>query len=220
LRTLRFTLFVTCARALLGGALLRSPTPAAASDTSPKVYYYCVSHDSQGGIALNRFTAPETGQQCFSRVDDALAYMGEPPTEFWASLPPDQQSDLPPGAHFNQQACGISMSLQVSASMIPGKVYWGRCSDGWFVEQMNGRYDPKANPPLASSPVAATQVTPKRAVRARSHANEWRKSMRLVWSSHELRAYVSHRWWRLPASPRTCHARSSVLQRNAGACRL
>ncbi|PZS05768.1 MAG: hypothetical protein DLM70_05960 [Chloroflexi bacterium] len=147
-----------------------------------------------------------------------MAATGDPPTEFWATLPSNQQSDLPPGAHFNPQTCSVSMSLQVAAAAIPGKVYWGRCANGMFVEQLKGRYDPKANPPLASSPAAVARSAPTHAVRARSHARGWRVSMQLVWNSREVRAYLTHSWWRPANQSPSCGSRVSVLYGTDGTC--
>lgn len=103
----------------------------ASADSGP-TYVYCVLGAAQSG-GVERYTTAPPGLACYRTLDEALAAIGQPPSEFWSTLPKTANTNVPAGGSFDPKTCTIILSHDVSVAMAPGEVYWGRCDNGGLV---------------------------------------------------------------------------------------
>lgn len=137
-------------------------------------YSYCV-RGTLDSWAIFRYSAPVPGLACYPTADQAQQSMGDPGQTYWSSLPTNVNADLPPGATFDPQGCKIQLSPAAMAAMIPGKWYWGRCTNGRIVAVGDATNRQNVAPGVtASAPVADRDVLRS----ARVEFAHWKRASR------------------------------------------
>jgi len=99
-----------------------------------------------------------------------------PSSSFYASLPTNVNTNVPAGGSFDASGCSITLPASVLNAMVPGEVYWGRCTSGLYTT-------------ASSSAPATTWFAPApggyaQAVHTSSKHISWKLAQRAVHLAH------------------------------------